>query len=210
MVRAEKPACRVAVYGGTFDPVHYGHIAVARAAIDCGEADEVWMNVSPRNPLKQDCSISPDSLRLEMLRAALAEEHHIFASDFEMRLPVPSYSIDTLRALEAEYPDKKFRLLIGADNLTGFSRWRSPAEIISGYGLIVYPRPGFDTSLALDAIVRDFGEDCSGNIRILKGVREYPVSATRIRELTAARESIDGLTPPGVIEIIRREGLYAE
>lgn len=198
---------RVGVFGGTFDPPHAGHLAVARAVLDSGAADEVWMMVSPRNPFKADRVISPEADRLNMTRLAvdsLPEPYRsrITVSDFETRLPIPTYTVTTLRALSAAYPDIAFRLIVGGDNLSAFSRWKNPEEIISDYGLIVYPRPG-DSEWEKTYIP-------SGCV-IIKDVPLYPVSSTELRRVAEEEPAkLPDLLPGAVGQYIIQNGLYGK
>lgn len=105
--------------------------------------DEVWLSLSPANPLKPDAHPVADVHRLAMLRAALQGSTRLRAIDTELTLPRPSYTLQLLDALSAEHPDCDFRLIIGSDNWLLFDRWRDPAVILEHYGVIIYPRPGY-------------------------------------------------------------------
>ena len=114
---------RTAIFGGSFDPIHNGHIALARAVRDRGLADEVWFLITPLNPHKQGKQLTDENLRLQMAQLALAGEEALTASDFEFSLPRPSYTINTLDALEKAYPGREFLLLMGADNWYKIDKW---------------------------------------------------------------------------------------
>lgn len=195
---------RIAVYGGTFDPIHKGHLAIARAAVAQGYADRTWLMVSPLNPLKSGRKIAPDAERLEMARLAASGEEGIEASDFEFRLPRPSYSLTTLRALRESYPGHEFRMLIGGDNLENIKKWKEPEAIIREFGLIVYPRPG----AAVDLDVLGIEESLRSRIWIMEGVNLMDISSTRIREMAAEGRPIEGLVPDGIAEYIRMRRIY--
>lgn len=195
---------RIAVYGGTFDPIHNGHLEIARAAVAQGYADRTWLMVSPLNPLKSGQKITPDAERLEMARLAVEKEKDIEASDYEFHLPLPSYSIATLRALRQAYPECEFRMLIGGDNLENIKKWKEPEAIIREFGLIVYPRPG--SEIDLDALRLDV--DLRERIWIMKDVPLMEVSSTQIRRLAHEGKPIKGLVPADVAEYIRRKGIY--
>lgn len=109
--------------------------------------DEVWFMLSARNPLKPPYPMS-DAERLALLKSAVEPYPFMRACDLELSMPRPSYTVDTLRRLEADYPSWRFRLLVGSDNLAGLSRWREPEEILSRFGIIVYPRPGYPVDAA--------------------------------------------------------------
>ncbi len=193
----------IGIFGGTFDPPHAAHLAVACAALRQGGVDEVWMMVSPCNPFKSGRRMSPESDRLAMTRLAVESlpdecRRRIKVSDFEMRLPRPSYTIATLRALSAAFPGCSFRLIIGGDNLAAFGRWKNPDEIISHYGLIVYPRPGEEASAS---------DKMPPGCVILKGVPMKADSSTAIRHDLANGIIPDGL-PDRVARYINDKGLY--
>ncbi|MCI7427465.1 MAG: nicotinate-nicotinamide nucleotide adenylyltransferase, partial [Prevotella sp.] len=114
---------KTGIYGGSFNPIHNGHIAIAKRMLELAGLDEIWLIVSPQNPLKTAGSLLDDRLRLEMTQRALAPYPQLTASDYEFRLPRPSYMWNTLQRLSADYPHREFTLLIGADNWTVFDRW---------------------------------------------------------------------------------------
>ena len=177
---------RVAVYGGSFNPPHRGHLAIARTVLERGLADSVWFLPCRRNPLKPDGPAFSESDRAEMLRLAIADEPEEFrrrmnVCEIEFRMPVPSYTIDTLRELKRLNPDATLRLLIGGDSLNSFGRWREPEAIAAIAPLIVYPRPG-ETIDPLSA---------PPGTTILDGVKEDAVSSSAIRDCLAK-----GIMPP--------------
>lgn len=133
---------RIVVFGGSFNPIHNGHIALAETVLRRRLADEVWLLISPQNPLKKDIILAPEHHRLEMAKLAVKDINGIVASDFEFSQPRPSYTIDTLSALEKEYPECEFILLIGGDNWTNFPKWHRYEEIIGRCKIIIYPREG--------------------------------------------------------------------
>ena len=135
---------RIGIFGGSFNPIHYGHVAVARGVLASGLVDEVWLMVSPRNPLKREADLMPNRRRLSLARKAVEGIDGVKVSDFEMHLPVPSYTYLTLRRLREEYPDAAFSLVIGADNWLAFSRWAHPEEILLTTPIIIYPRRDSD------------------------------------------------------------------
>ena len=131
---------RVVIFGGSFDPIHVGHVSLAAEVCRQGLAAEVWFMVSPQNPHKQQSGLTDEDMRLEMVRLAIDGMPQFKASDFEFGLPRPSFTINTLSALEKAYPDTEFLLLIGSDNWEVFGKWYKADEILSRYGIIVYPR----------------------------------------------------------------------
>ena len=175
---------RTGIFGGSFNPIHNGHVALAQQLREKAGLDEVWLMVSPQNPLKQASDLLDDGIRLEMARLALEGVDGITASDYEMHLPRPSYTWNTLQALSKDYPDRQFVLLMGGDNWTLFDRWYHYEDIRRNYEIVVYTRtpgdPGF-----------------------------INISSTEIRRRIRSGQSISGMVPPAVEEYIRKEGLYA-
>ena len=136
---------KVGIFGGSYNPIHIGHLALANYLCEFGDLDEIWFMVSPQNPFKAHSSdLWDDDLRLELVRLAVEDYPKLQASDFEFRLPRPSYTIHTLDALQEAYPNHEFTLIIGADNWVSFPRWRASNEILARHHLLVYPRPGYE------------------------------------------------------------------
>ena len=138
---------RTGIFGGSFNPIHNGHIILARQLKKQAALDEVWLMVSPQNPLKQHADLLADEARMEMARKAVEGEEGIMACDYEMHLPRPSYTWNTLQALSREYPDREFVLMIGGDNWKLFDRWYHAEDIRQHFEIVVYTRtpgdPGF-------------------------------------------------------------------
>lgn len=127
------------VYGGSFNPIHLGHTAMAAEIVHRGMVDEMWLVVSPQNPLKHD-GLWDDAFRLSLARVAVEGIGGVEVSDVEFSLPRPNYMINTLETLSSRYPDRDFVLVIGMDNWECFHRWHRSEEILGRYPLIVLPR----------------------------------------------------------------------
>ena len=136
---------KVGVYGGSFNPVHFGHVGLAKWVIENTDLDELWLLVSPNNPLKPAGILAPEAERLAAVREAVKDIPHVKASDFEFGLPRPSYTANTLRELQKAYPEDEFTLVIGEDNLAIFDKWREWEYIASNFRIFVYPRHGSDS-----------------------------------------------------------------
>ena len=138
---------KVGIFGGSFNPIHNGHISLALQLKEQASLDEVWLMVSPQNPLKQSSDLLDDEQRLQMARLAVKDVEGIVVSDYEMHLPKPSYTWNTLQALSKNYPDREFVLMIGGDNWQLFDRWYRADDIKANYRIVVYTRtpgdPGF-------------------------------------------------------------------
>lgn len=186
---------RTAIFGGSFDPIHIGHLSLAAEVCRRGMADEVWFMVSPQNPHKQSIALTDENIRYRMVQLAIEGVAGFKASDFEFSLPRPSYTIKTLDALEKAYPNHEFRLLIGSDNWEKFDRWYNGDEILSRFGVIVYPR-GEETAPPLPSGVEWLPAEL------------YNVSSTMIRGMVAAGEDISALVPNSVAACIETEKLY--
>lgn len=200
----------VGIYGGSFDPIHIGHLAIATFAADSGIFDEVWMMVSPLNPLKGNRPpLFPDRQRLEMVRLATDTLTGVNVSDFEMNLPIPSYSFRTLSELSKTFPDKNFRLITGADNLHDFHLWRNSSELLRNFGLTVFPRPGVDVTPSIITEIEN-RHHAPGTISYMSDAPRIDISSTQIRDmLTAAPYDtrLDSLIPEAALRFIRTEGI---
>lgn len=182
---------RIGIYGGSFNPVHFGHLGLATYVLEHTDLDEVWMLVSPNNPLKDAGILADENIRLAALRAAIErltlnaegakQPKAIIASDFEFSLPRPSYTANTLRELSRAYPEHEFSLIIGEDNWRIFDRWRESDFILSHYRIIVYPR---HTSTSDGAPLPS-----SANVLFLHGAPYFDISSTELRN--ASRSPVE-------------------
>ena len=188
---------RIGIYGGSFDPIHTGHAMLANYIAQTGEVDEVWLMVSPLNPLKKGTLPAPDLHRLAMAREVAEQCRGVKASDFEFSLPIPSYTYTTLCRLREAYPGDSFRLIIGSDNWQEISRWRDPDKIIREFGLLIYPRPGYPAE----------GPFPKG-VTLLEGVPTIDMSSTFVREMVREGKNINYFVPLCVSDYIRTHGLY--
>ena len=175
---------RIGIFGGSFNPIHNGHIALAQAVLRQCALDEVWLMVSPQNPLKQNSTdLLDDQLRLQMAEKALEGVEGVKACDYEFRLSKPSYTWNTLQHLSKDYPDYTFSLLIGGDNWAHFTRWRHWKDILRCHQVIVYPR-----------------EDYPGTI----DVPLLDVSSTEIRQRVREGKRIEGMVPDSIIPLVEK------
>lgn len=171
---------KIGIYGGSFNPVHFGHIGLAKWVIGHTDLDELWLLVSPNNPLKPAGMLAPEEERLAAVSEAVKDIPGVKASDFEFSLPRPSYTADTLRALQKTYPDCEFTLVIGEDNLAIFNRWREYEYILRNFRIFVYPRHGSESSSILQTI--EFSNDVNPkDIVLLTSAPYFDISSTEIR-----------------------------
>ena len=188
---------RTGIFGGSFNPIHNGHILLAQRLKKQAGLDEVWLMVSPQNPLKESNDLLCDEKRMEMVRLALQGVDGIVASDYEMHLPKPSYTWLTLQALSRDYPDRQFVLMIGGDNWAIFHRWYHADDILQNYQVVVYPRRDeqpVDKSLPAGVTMVE--------------AELLDVSSTEIRQRIREGRSIRKLVPPSVAAFIKQESYY--
>ena len=175
---------RIGIYGGSFNPVHFGHIGLAKWIIENSDLDELWFLVSPNNPLKSVQSLAPEEERLAAVQQAIQDIPRLKASDFEFTLPRPSYTANTLRALQQAYPNYEFTLIIGEDNLSIFHQWREYEFILANFRLFVYPRHTKESQNAAD-IQNNPSIQWSGlpvkDLQFLSGAPYFDISSTEIR-----------------------------
>lgn len=132
---------KIGLYFGTFNPIHVGHLIIANYMADYTDLDEVWLVVSPQNPLKKKKSLLQDYHRLELVRVGIEDNDKLRVTDIEFGLPKPSYTAHTLIHLEEKFPQHQFALIMGEDNLRTLEKWKNYDTIIEKHKLFVYPRP---------------------------------------------------------------------
>ena len=133
---------KIGLYFGSFNPVHIGHLAIAGYLTEFTDLNQIWFVVSPQNPLKKKDTLLADHHRLYMTQLAVGDSDTIKASDIELKLPVPSYTIDTLTYLKEKYNKNEFCLVMGEDNLYTLHKWKNAAELAIRYPIYVCPRFG--------------------------------------------------------------------
>lgn len=186
---------KVALFGGSFDPIHNGHIAIANYMVQATDIDELWFLLSPQNPLKTGQKQSSDQVRLAMLQRAIANNSQFKICDIECSLPKPNYTIDTLHALTKQYPDIQFSLVIGEDNLAVLTHWKDYQSIIEQHIIYVYPRHRERATFSHPNIVRTEAP-------------LFDVSSTEIRQRCQQGRSIAHLVPHEVATYIAQNKLY--
>lgn len=190
MNRDNQIPLRIGLFFGSFNPIHNGHIGIARYLLDKGYCDKLWFVISPCNPFKVNQALLSEQDRLEMVKTAIADDGRMYACDIEFSMPKPSYTVDTLRLLSSRYPDFLFRLVIGGDNLCSFHLWKDYQWIRTHYPLLVYPRKGFEYS----------GEDYPDVFFVDAPL--FPYSSTEIRDKVRSGENIAKWVPSGILPLV--------
>jgi nicotinate-nucleotide adenylyltransferase len=190
---------RVGVLGGTFDPVHNGHLTIAHAFLNSGYIDELWIMPAPDPPHKKNQNVTPYEIRKELLTIAFHNIPNIHISDFENNLESPSYTLRTIRALKKRYPQKHFILCLGSDSLVQLDTWYHYEELINESEFLIAYRPGYDIS----DLPKLFQNKCSF-------VEHDPIdiSSTELKNKIRKEESVVGLLPVNVLKRIRELDLY--
>lgn len=197
---------RIGIFGGSFNPIHLGHTALAAYICEQGLVDEVWLMVSPQNPLKRDLTLLDENERLAMARLAVAPYPMLKACDFEFNLPRPSYTYHTLQALREAYPEHEFSLIIGEDNWQCFDRWYRGEDIARETPIIVYPRG----SESIEApILNEKISTFNFQLSILRNPPLLPYSSTEIRQLIAEGKDATHMLHPDVAQYIKQRQHYA-
>ncbi len=188
---------KIGLFFGSFNPVHVGHMIIANFMATQTDLDQVWMIVSPQNPLKKKNSLARDYDRLHLLRLAIGDNSHLRASSIEFELPKPSYTIVTLTYLKEKFPDKKFVLIMGGDNLATFHKWKNYEMILDNHEIYVYKRPKVKAG--------KFAEHPS--VRMFDAPT-MDISASYIRQCRREGKSVQYLVPDAVFEYLESSSLY--
>ena len=190
---------KIGIFGGPFDPIHSGHAIIAHHIISSGVLDRLWLMVSPLNPLKVGKEhLVADTDRLRMTEMVSRPMQGVETSAFEFTMPKPSYTIDTLNALQEKFPDDEFYLVIGADNWEVFGKWRNSDEILAKYHVLIYPRLGYEVIIP---------DDLSDRV-MLVDAPIIELSSTLVRQRLARGLSVRYYVPDEVLGYIERNHLY--
>ena len=194
---------RVIVFGGTFDPVHNGHLAVAEQVLEPCEASAVWF-VPARTPPLRDAAQAPLAARLAMLRAATMQRSELVVMDTESQRAGPSHTIETITQLHAQHRDLELVILLGADAARTIVEWPGHDQLLGRERFVIVNRSGAPPFLAADAAATGYDP---ARTRMLD-IESPRISASVLRRRAAAGESLDGLVPPAVAALIAELGLY--
>lgn len=170
---------RIAIFGGSFNPIHYGHVGLAKWVAEHTDVDEVWLMVTPNSPLKPAGLLDNEQRRLEAAQKAVENIPNVKVSDFEFNLPRPSYTANTLKELKKAYPEHTFVLLIGQDNWSIRTRWREWGYIERHFRILVYPRGTQSVEMRNEIKMHK-------SVKLLDNAPLFDISSTQLREQKAA------------------------
>lgn len=202
---------KVGLYFGTFNPIHIGHLVIANYMVEHTELEQVWMVVSPHNPLKDKSSLLADYHRLALVKVAIDDNEKLRASDVEFSLSKPSYTVSTLAHLKEKYPNHEFSLIMGEDNLRTFHKWFNHEIILQRHKIFVYPRV---LTVQEELEVVKMQQDQINNFRQHKNVvfcEDAPVmkvSSSFIRQSIKDKKSVRYLLSPVVEKYIDKMNFY--
>ena len=176
---------KIGIYGGSFNPIHFGHTGLAQWVVNNTDLDEVWLMVSPNNPLKDASILADEQKRLAAAKEAigdgrLASGKRIIVSDFEFTLPRPNYTANTLRELQKQYPQHEFTLIIGEDNLEIFPKWREYTYLLENFRILVYPRKGSGKSI--EQMMQELETAHIKEVQLLANAPYFEISSTELRK----------------------------
>jgi nicotinate-nucleotide adenylyltransferase len=187
---------KIGLYFGSFNPIHHGHLIIAKHILEHTSLQQVWFVVSPQNPLKHSNGLLNEYHRLHLVNLAIEGEPDFKATDIEFRLPKPSYTIDTLTYLREKYPSHEFTVLMGSDSFENLPKWKNHEQLLKNYNIVVYERPGHPVQLPVPQ-----------QVTVLKAPL-LEISATHIRQSIKNHKSIRFLVPDSVKQEIDRNGYY--
>lgn len=197
---------KIGVLGGSFDPVHLGHISLAKDALVQGSLDQVIFMPVHKQPFKLDARLSSDQDRLAMLREAVKDIPGLTVSDWELKSEGISYTYLTLRAIRNQYSDAKIYFITGTDTFLKINIWKNSAELLNENNFIIGHRPGYRETELLERVA-ELQKNHKTEIVVINNTR-LDISATEVRRLVEGGGTISQLVPPGVERYIIKHGLY--
>ena len=194
------------ILGGSFDPFHYGHLSVVKAALAEDDLDQVVLMPAWVSPFKIGKHMAPEEDRVAMLRQVTEEYPGVVLSTIEIDVARVSYTYETLVRLQKDRPDEKLWFIMGADSLFDLKTWHKGKELLESFSFMVAPRPGYDRA-ELDRVIQEYTEGYGTAIRVLQN-EQFHISSTEIKEAIREGRSIENLVPSVVERYIHEHGLY--
>jgi len=193
---------KIGLYFGTFNPIHIGHLIIANHMAENSDLDQIWMVVTPHNPLKNKQTLLDDYQRLQLVFLATEDYPKIKPSDIEFKLSQPNYTVNTLAHLTDKYPQHEFSLIMGEDNLKSFHKWKNQEVILQNHDIYVYPRIASESENNSNLVLKN-----NPNIHIIDAPI-VEISSTFIRENIKNKKNVRPLMPEKVWEYIDHNNLY--
>lgn len=188
---------KTALFFGSFNPIHVGHLIIANHMVEYTDMDELWFVVTPQNPLKNRRKLLNEYDRLEMVNLSIESDDRLRASDIEFYLPRPYYTVDTMAYLKEKFPDREFALIMGTDTVNSLPKWKNHEYIISNYDVYAYPRPGSELNFKFDRLH-------------IEKTPMMEISASYIRLNIQKGLSVRYLLPEKVLVFIEKWGYYTK
>lgn len=188
---------RIGIFGGSFDPIHLGHLALANYICEYEDIDELWFMLTPQNPLKKESTGASEEQRMNLIQLAIDDYPQFKASDFELHLKPPFYTARTLEELRKRHPSIDFVLIIGSDNWLKFQQWKNPEEIKRHHCILIYPRPQFPVNI----------DTLPQGVKLINSPI-FEVSSTMIREAFHQGKELPYFLHPKVYRKIKEQGMY--
>ena len=185
----------IGLYFGSFNPIHTGHLIIASNVANDTSLDQVWLVVSPQNPLKAKGQLLNEYHRFRLVQLAVEDDSRLRASDIEFKLPRPSYTIDTLVHLQEKYPKHQFSLILGSDSYQNIENWKNHNILLSDYDMVIYKRPGFPPGIVHE------------RAKVLQAPL-LEISASTIRNCIKSGKSIRYMVPDKVREELEANHYY--
>jgi len=190
---------KIGLYFGTFNPIHTGHLIIANHMAEYSGLDQVWLVVTPHNPLKKKSTLLDDRHRLQMVYLATEDYDRLKPSDIEFNLPQPSYTVNTLAHLQEKFPTHQFSLIMGEDNLNSLHKWKNYEVILQNHDIYVYPRINAET----------INPDIAANARIHRiNAPVIEISSTFIRNSIKEGKNVRPLLPEKVWQYVVHNLFY--
>ena len=200
---------KIGLYFGTFNPIHVGHLIIANHMAEHTDMDQVWMVVTPHNPLKKKETLLDDHQRLQMVHLATEDFPKIKPSDIEFKLSQPNYTVNTLVHLQEKYPNHKFSLIMGEDNLKSLHKWKNYEVILAHHDIYVYPRISSEADTSLKGELAEENTELKNHPKIhLIDAPVVEISSTTIRNNIKKGKNVQPLLPHKVWDYIDHNNFY--